>query len=102
MVKITNGIDTFEVSRGAYEGIFSKQGYSLVDVPEVNKAAEEAEDPVEVDDKSEDEMFCDSLVEKPIAQWTKNEAKRFAEIKGIDTSDGPTATKELIKEFLNA
>ena len=32
MVKITNGVNVFEVTRGAFDGIYSRQGYKLVDL----------------------------------------------------------------------
>ena len=31
MVKITNGVNVYEVTRGAFDGIFSRQGYTIVD-----------------------------------------------------------------------
>ena len=31
MVKITNGVNVFEVTKGAFDGIYSRQGYRLVD-----------------------------------------------------------------------
>lgn len=113
MVLITNGIDTFEVSKGAFTGIFAKQGYRLVE-PEV--AADTAEEEVAMDDDtnhvkeaadeeamSEDEKFCKTLLEKPIAQWTKAEVKRFADVKEIDISgtQGPAEAKEVIKAALD-
>ena len=55
MVKITNGISTFEVTEGAFNSIYSKQGFVTVDAdkkkfekPEVvdveNNADETSED----------------------------------------------------------
>ena len=28
MVKITNGVNVFEVTKGAFDGIYSRQGYN--------------------------------------------------------------------------
>ena len=57
MVKITNGKDVFEVTRGAFDGIYSKQGYTILD-------EKEASTPVNVPDstpeKTEDEKFLES------------------------------------------
>lgn len=93
MVVITNGINEFEVSRGAYESIFQKQGYSIIvdaeaEAVEDNNDAEAAEHAEHVDKDAE------ALVEKPISQWTKNEVKNFIAKKGIDVS-GITSFNEV-------
>lgn len=93
MVIITNGINEFEVSRGAYESIFQKQGYSIVvdtetEVVENNKDAAAAEPAKQVDKDAE------ALMEKPISQWTKNEVKSFIDKKKIDVS-GITSFNEV-------
>lgn len=98
MVKITNGIVTFEVTRGAYDGIYSRQGFKPVEeVAEKKVAADE-----DVDNRTDDEKFADELVEKPISQWNKEEVKRFAAIRDIDISGTKNANeaKEIIKQFL--
>ena len=98
MVKITNGIVTFEVTRGAYDGIYSHQGFKQVEeVAEKKVAADE-----DVDNRTDDEKFADELVEKPISQWNKEEVKRFAAIRDIDISGTKNANeaKEIIKQFL--
>ena len=101
MVKITNGINVFEVTKGAFDGIYSRQGYRKVEeqpaediTPEENKAPE----------KDETEAFCEEILEKPIGQWNKDEVKKFAEIKGIDITGTKNANeaKERIKAFLDA
>lgn len=93
MVIITNGINEFEVSRGAYESIFRKQGYSIIvdaeaEAVEDNNDAEATEHAEHVDKDAE------ALVEKPISQWTKNEVKNFIAKKGIDVS-GITSFNEV-------
>lgn len=95
MVKITNGVNVFEVTRGAFDGIYSRQGYTVV---EEHKPAEETATNV----KTEDELFVESIIEKPISQWNKTEIKRFAAINEIDISGVKSAdeAKELIKAFL--
>lgn len=98
MVKITNDIVTFEVTRGAYDGIYSHQGFKPVEeVAEKKVAADE-----DADNRTDDEKFADELVEKPISQWNKEEVKRFAAIRDIDISGTKNANeaKEIIKQFL--
>lgn len=96
MVKITNGKDVFEVTRGAFEGIYSRQGYTIL---EENKNDQTV---IQDDKRTDDEKFVDELIEKPISQWSKDEVKRFASIKEIDISGTKNAgeAKELIKKFL--
>lgn len=100
MVKITNGKDIFEVTRGAFDGIYSRQGYTVIDE---NKSAEQNNEFSDVPEKTEDEKFVDEIVEKPISQWGKDEIKRFAAIKNIDITGTKNAgeAKELIKQFLD-
>lgn len=99
MVKITNGVNVFEVTRGAFDGIYSRQGYKLVGE---NKEAEAPAAPV-APEKTEDEIFVEEILEKPISQWNKDEVKRFAAIKEIDISGTKNANeaKEIIKSFID-
>lgn len=104
MVKITNFVNTFEVTQGAYDDIFKKQGFELVEeAPRKKKKAtkkhvkeaveeveedewEEAEEATGKDYKSEEEKYVEKLMEKPISQWNKEEVKTYASIKGLDIS----------------
>lgn len=110
MVKITNSVDTFEVTQGAYDDIFKKQGFELVEeTPKKKKKAtkkhakeaveeveedynseedewEKAEKATGKDYKSEEEKFIEKLMEKPISQWNKEEVKAYASINGLDIS----------------
>lgn len=99
MVKITNGVNVFEVSNGAYDGIYSKQGYRKVDGSEVSAP----EIPLQ-SGKTEDELFLECIIEKPLSQWNKGEIKRFTELNDIDITGTKNAgeAKDLIKEFLDA
>lgn len=99
MVKITNGVNVFEVTRGAFDGIYSRQGYKLVDENAEAKAPEAPAAP----EKSEDDIFVEEILEKPISQWNKEEVKRFAAIKEIDISGTKNANeaKEIIKSFID-
>ena len=96
MVRITNGDIVTDVPAGAYESIFAKQGYRIVDsgcADGVTKMSDEI---------SEDDKFVADVVEKPLSQWTKEEVKRYAAIKGIDIAGtkNPTEAKHLIKAFM--
>lgn len=99
MVKITNGVNVFEVTKGAFDGIYSRQGYRLVDEKAEVKAPEAPAAP----EKSEDDIFVEEILEKPISQWNKDEVKRFAAIKEIDISGTKNANeaKEIIKSFID-
>ena len=96
MVKITNGVNIFEVTRGAFDGIYSRQGYTILN--EQIPGQQEIKEP----EKTEDEKFLDEIIEKPISQWNKEEVKRFAALKGIDITGTKNANeaKEIIKDFI--
>ena len=100
MVKITNGINVFEVTKGAFDEIYVRQGYSFIEdekhiIEDVNKEPEKT---------TEDELFIEGILEKPISQWNKDEVKKFAELKQIDITGTKNAgeAKDRIKEFLDA
>lgn len=100
MVKITNGTHVFEVTRGAFDGIYSRQGYMVIE--DTNVASNVEADAVT--EKTDDEKFLDEIVEKPISQWNKEEVKRFAVLKEIDITGTKNANeaKEIIKDFIEA
>lgn len=100
MVKITNGINVFEVTTGAYEGLYRHQGYQVIGeekkqdfVPEESSENEE----------TADELFAEELQKKPISQWNKEEVKRYAAARGIDIrgTKSVNEAKEIIKKILN-
>ena len=99
MIKITNGVNIFEVTRGAFDGIYSRQGYTIID----EKKATDVNTPA-IPEKTDDEKFIDEIVEKPISQWNKDEVKRFAALKEIDITGTKNAgeAKEIIKSFIEA
>jgi len=120
MIKCTNGMSVIEVTEGAYETIFKDQGYRPIadDVkkpvaPVVVSTEEEVETPVEDNSEVESEEQADayvpeekdeidSLLEKPIGQWSNEEVKAFAEAKGIDITGTKNAkeAKGRIRKFL--
>lgn len=81
MVKITNFVNTFEVTQGAYDDIFKNQGFELV------KEDKEEKEIVEETKKTEEEEYIEELMEKPISQWNKEEVKTYASLKNIDISN---------------
>ena len=88
MVKITNGVNVFEVPAGAYRNTFKKLGYNLISEPkETTRTSPDASGEV-VEDTSHDEFA--ELLEKPISQWNKREVKEFAAAKGIDLAGTKT------------
>ena len=102
MVKITNGRDTFEVTEGAFEGIFIHQGFVKV-IDKVEKVIDEVEIPV-VDAADEFDEIEEVENEKPVSQWTKAEVKEFAKANGIDISGTKNVNEanEIIKQFIGA
>lgn len=81
MVKITNFVNTFEVTQGAYDDIFKKQGFELL------KDKEDKKETVEETKKTNEEAYIEELMEKPISQWNKEEVKTYASLKNIDISN---------------
>ena len=104
MVKITNGRDTFEVTEGAFEGIFVHQGFKKVDDKKegYKTIPDEIEEITVVDAADEFDELEEVENEKPVSQWTKAEVKEFAKANGIDISGTKNVNeaKEIIKQFI--
>lgn len=110
MVKITNGVNIFEVTDGAYENNFKKLGYKIVN--EKGSKAKAAKQEVEADNAdnaveekaAEETIKMSELVEKPLSNWTKDEVKKFAKANEIDITGtkGVDEAKERINDFLVA
>ena len=98
MVLITNGVNRFWVTKGAFSGVYSKQGYTIENDKKVI-AAVQMPSP-----KSLDEKFLEEVEEKPLSQWSKDEVKKFAALKDIDLSGTKNINeaKALIKDFMEA
>lgn len=95
MVTITNGLNTINVTRGAFDCFYSNLGYEEVK----NEYNAEAEKEVE---KTEDELFLEEVEKKPIGQWSKEDVKRFARLNEIDIANTKNVgeAKEIIKQFI--
>lgn len=81
MVDITNKVDIYSVTKGAYEDIFKRQGFKPVEEEKENK-----KETVEETKKTKEEAYIEELMEKPISQWNKEEVKTYASLKNIDIS----------------
>lgn len=97
MVKVTNGVDTFEVTMGAYKDIFASQGYKLITEAEVVPQMSSGEP-----SKTEEELFLEEIVEKPVSEWTKDELKKFADLNEIslDGIHSVNDVREVIKNYI--
>lgn len=82
MVDITNLVNTYSVTKGAYEDIFKRQGFKPV-----KKEKEDKKETVEETKKTNEEAYIEELMEKPISQWNKEEVKTYASLKNIDISN---------------
>ena len=119
MVKITKGGGTEKlVTAGAFNSIFKKQGWEIVDeieeveVEEIEEEEiEEVEEFVEEEElEDEDEEFedeevveeddlefeIDNIFEKPISEMSFKELVKYAKVNGIETK-GLKSKKEIIE-----
>ena len=94
MVKITNGINVFEVPSGAAKA-YEASGYHIVSGHDnVDKVIIEDEVAEDVEDATnDDDRFVEEIMEKPVSQWNGEEIRRYASIKGIDLT-GVRTTKQ--------
>lgn len=101
MVVITNGVDKFKVTEGAYYGIYKHQGYTMVQEQQAPGMIDYYAGPAVA--MSADDAFVAEVVRKPIMSWSKDEVKRFAVAKGIDLAGTKNANeaKEIIKRYIN-
>lgn len=103
MVKISNGRMQAMVTRSAYEEVFKKQGFRIIDESKMADS-ESASTPVPSNKgkKSEDEIELEQILSKPVSSWNKSELKFVARMKNIDISGASTVSevKEIIKEAL--
>lgn len=81
MVDITNLVNTYSVTKGAYEDIFKRQGFKPV-----KEEKEDKKETVEETKKTDEEAYIEELMEKPISQWNKEEVKTYASLKNVDIS----------------
>lgn len=107
-IKISNGIDTIDVQKSAYEEMYKQLGFKPVGKVKSEKVSVEEEileDSAEVEAEYDSDIetdFISELLEKPLSKWTKEETIAFADEKGIDISGKKgNEAKELIKAYLD-
>lgn len=103
MVTISNGRMQAKVTRSAYEEIFKKQGFNIIDESKMaDPESASTPAPINKGKKSEDEVELEQILSKPVSSWNKSELKFVARMKGIDISGASTVSevKEIIKEAL--
>lgn len=103
MVKLTNGVDTIIVSSGA-ANVYKRMGFrSVVEHMPGDIIIDSADDNKTEEHISDDEVYVNNLLEKPISRWTKEEVKKFAAIKGINLNGAKTFNdaKDRVKSYLN-
>jgi hypothetical protein len=87
MIKIIRkgplGTTIITVTRGAYENVYSKQGY----VPFEESERDMSEQEKNTSELSEDEQFVLEMETKPLSLWSNKELKRYAEMIGMDVKD---------------
>ena len=121
MVDITNGINTMTVTKGAFEGIYKLQGYSLVHdyagtitpTPVVEERPYDIDEPLpdiasdnvdEEKESSDTPIEMQEMLDKPIGQWTKEELKQFAEANDISLEGAKSVkeVREIIKAYIDS
>lgn len=98
MVDITNKVDTYSVTKGAYEDIFKRQGFKPV-----KEEKEDKKETVEETKKTNEEAYIEELMEKPISQWNKEEVKTYASLKNVDISNTKNVgeARNIIKQSID-
>lgn len=118
MVTITNGSKVFRVPSGAVK-VYKSMGFREVtdgearEVENTDSGEQEVEDGTGYvqdsgretgggDEKTQEEIFIEELLEKPLSQWNNNEVKEFVRIKSIDTSGAQKVSqvRDIIKSYL--
>lgn len=101
MLQITDGKSVFMVSSGAFETIYKKQGFRVLEAANGSKAVATQQDIADAD--VEQPQTNDELEEKPISQWSKAEVKAYAEQHGIDLTGtrNVNEAKEIIKAAMS-
>lgn len=102
MVKLTNGVDTIIVPSGAAE-VYKRMGFKPVVENVSDDVIDDSINDEQAESVSDDEVYVNNLLEKPISRWTKEEVKKFASIKGINLNGAKTFNdaKDRVKSYLN-
>lgn len=110
MITITNGINTLQVTEGAFKALFEPEGWRK---GKADKKVDEEEKTTESNDlpplkpedlvgEEEDDDEEDEEVETPISEMTVNELKAYAEEHDIDISEAHNKTqlRHIIEEAM--
>lgn len=103
MLRITNGEKTLLVAEKVYENTFKPMGWEPEDKEEaVQETIEKDGEDIENPERTEDELFVEKVLEKPLSEWSKEEVKKFAGIKDIELKGTKSAAeaKNRIRAFL--
>lgn len=105
MLQITDGKSVFMVSSGAFETIYKRQGFRVLEAANGSKVVATQQDIADAiaDADVEQSQTNDDLEEKPISQWSKAEVKAYAEQHGIDLTGtrNVNEAKEIIKAAMS-
>ncbi len=101
MIKITDGVSIFEVTNGAYEEVYKKQGFEPLDEVLENAVDEGLAGDDDIEPETGDDV--EDELEVPLSEWNNKQIKAFADEHDIDLSGTKTAdeARERIREFLN-
>lgn len=96
--------EVIDVTKGAYESIFKKNGWMPKEEKEAvmsEKAEDEAED-FEIDDSEEESGVVKDLTylfDKPVSEYTQDEAREFVERYNIkvESKNGKTKKADIIE-----
>lgn len=121
MVRISNGRQTVEVTKGAFENVYKNLGFYEVGVTtaepvhqhqqtpptpptQETETSNEDQDGGEENNEGEGEpLDIEALLEKPLSQWTPEELKEFVSVKGIDTTGATKVSqvRKIVKAYLD-
>lgn len=109
------------VTKGAFEGIYKLQGYTLVHdyaetiipTPVIEERPDSIDEPLpditsdNVDEEKESPdtpIEMQEMLDKPIGQWTKEELKQFAEANDISLEGAKSVkeVREIIKAYIDS
>ena len=96
MVRITNGVKEISVPEGAVK-VYKNMGFRIVGEKSVSQPKVK-----KVEEKKNDSISLEVILEKPISQWNQEEVKEFAAAKGYDVSNAKSLkeARNIIKKAL--
>lgn len=108
MVKITNGAVVLEVSKGAFENVYKKQGYEIFkgNLSEAQKRHEKQEKQVEKQVEAETKtshVTPEEFSDKPLSEWKKADILEYCRVNNFDISKATNIreAREILKKHIN-